>query len=261
MPVLLLCSRFSNFYYFFLSCSSWGDFLLDAIPGLVFNTAKEDVALRTSIPRKLLMVSKKVWGKSSASSWNFSMEASVGLADLLWELSVKALSCLAAFEDFRVTGGLVQLMCCPVCCSSFLQYHSGLVWLTSFSKECFLVWSCQIGIVSTKSNFWKVNGAVCWCVCVLTVVWLCCWSAHQCEEGTVLSLSGTLAGPSALWAAPQWGKLSFSFDVWAVYVEHVKETIFIVLGESNCYPLGGPLLSFQIVTLLLCLFFFRIVSV
>ncbi|XP_021257474.1 ribosomal oxygenase 2 isoform X3 [Numida meleagris] len=35
--------------------NSWGDFLLDAIPGLVFNTAKEDVALRASIPRKLLM--------------------------------------------------------------------------------------------------------------------------------------------------------------------------------------------------------------
>ncbi|XP_046796045.1 ribosomal oxygenase 2 isoform X2 [Gallus gallus] len=35
--------------------NSWGDFLLDAIPGLVFSTAKEDVALRTSIPRKLLM--------------------------------------------------------------------------------------------------------------------------------------------------------------------------------------------------------------
>ncbi|XP_062453091.1 ribosomal oxygenase 2 isoform X3 [Rhea pennata] len=36
--------------------NSWGDFLLDAIPGLVFDTAKEDVALRTSIPRQLLMV-------------------------------------------------------------------------------------------------------------------------------------------------------------------------------------------------------------
>ncbi|NXJ15570.1 RIOX2 oxygenase, partial [Odontophorus gujanensis] len=35
--------------------NSWGDFLLDVIPGLVFSTAKEDVALRTSIPRKLLM--------------------------------------------------------------------------------------------------------------------------------------------------------------------------------------------------------------
>ncbi|XP_054021894.1 ribosomal oxygenase 2 [Dryobates pubescens] len=35
--------------------NSWGDFLLDAIPGLVFETAKEDVALRTSIPRQLLM--------------------------------------------------------------------------------------------------------------------------------------------------------------------------------------------------------------
>ncbi|NXI57611.1 RIOX2 oxygenase, partial [Chloroceryle aenea] len=35
--------------------NSWGDFLLDAIPGLVFDTAKEDVALRKSIPRQLLM--------------------------------------------------------------------------------------------------------------------------------------------------------------------------------------------------------------
>lgn len=30
---------------------------MDAIPGLVFDTAKEDVALRRSIPRQLLMVS------------------------------------------------------------------------------------------------------------------------------------------------------------------------------------------------------------
>ncbi|NXC29251.1 RIOX2 oxygenase, partial [Campylorhamphus procurvoides] len=36
--------------------SSWGDFLLDAIPGLVFDTAKDDVTLRRSIPRQLLMV-------------------------------------------------------------------------------------------------------------------------------------------------------------------------------------------------------------
>ncbi|XP_025939155.1 ribosomal oxygenase 2 isoform X3 [Apteryx rowi] len=35
--------------------NSWGDFLLDAIPGLVFDTAKEEVVLRTSIPRQLLM--------------------------------------------------------------------------------------------------------------------------------------------------------------------------------------------------------------
>lgn len=135
MPVLLQCSHFSNSYYFFPSCSSWGDFLLDAIPGLVFNTAKEDVALRTSIPRRLLMVSKRVWGKNSASSWNYSTVASMGLAHLLWELSVKALSCLAAFEDFRVAGGLVQLKYCPVCCTS--QYHSGLVWLTSSQRMLF----------------------------------------------------------------------------------------------------------------------------
>uniref|UniRef100_A0A8C8RAJ8 Bifunctional lysine-specific demethylase and histidyl-hydroxylase n=1 Tax=Pelusios castaneus TaxID=367368 RepID=A0A8C8RAJ8_9SAUR len=35
--------------------NSWGDFLLDVIPGLVFETAKEDLALRTSIPRQQLM--------------------------------------------------------------------------------------------------------------------------------------------------------------------------------------------------------------
>ncbi|XP_050189601.1 ribosomal oxygenase 2 isoform X1 [Myiozetetes cayanensis] len=35
--------------------NSWGDFLLDAIPGLVFDMAKDDVVLRTSIPRQLLM--------------------------------------------------------------------------------------------------------------------------------------------------------------------------------------------------------------
>ncbi|KAM8820909.1 ribosomal oxygenase 2 [Eudromia elegans] len=35
--------------------NSWGDFLLDALPGLVFNMMKEDVMLRKSIPRQLLM--------------------------------------------------------------------------------------------------------------------------------------------------------------------------------------------------------------
>ncbi|NXY90727.1 RIOX2 oxygenase, partial [Alcedo cyanopectus] len=35
--------------------NSWGDFLLDAIPGLVFATAKAEVALRRSIPRQMLM--------------------------------------------------------------------------------------------------------------------------------------------------------------------------------------------------------------
>ncbi|XP_033923517.1 ribosomal oxygenase 2-like isoform X1 [Melopsittacus undulatus] len=39
----------------FLSFTSWGVYLLDALPGLVFDAAKEDVALRTSILRKLLL--------------------------------------------------------------------------------------------------------------------------------------------------------------------------------------------------------------
>lgn len=43
--------------------SSWGDFLLDTISGLVFDTAKTDVALRAGIPRQLLLVrSKGRWG-------------------------------------------------------------------------------------------------------------------------------------------------------------------------------------------------------
>ncbi|XP_038622134.1 ribosomal oxygenase 2 isoform X2 [Tachyglossus aculeatus] len=36
--------------------NSWGDFLLDVIPGLVFETAKEEVELRMGIPRQQLMV-------------------------------------------------------------------------------------------------------------------------------------------------------------------------------------------------------------
>lgn len=35
--------------------SSWGDFLLDTISGLVFDTAKADMALRAGIPRQLLL--------------------------------------------------------------------------------------------------------------------------------------------------------------------------------------------------------------
>ncbi|XP_043849367.1 LOW QUALITY PROTEIN: ribosomal oxygenase 2 [Dromiciops gliroides] len=35
--------------------NSWGDFLLDVIPGLLFDTAKKEVKLRTGIPRQLLM--------------------------------------------------------------------------------------------------------------------------------------------------------------------------------------------------------------
>ncbi|EHB02755.1 MYC-induced nuclear antigen [Heterocephalus glaber] len=35
--------------------NSWGDFLLDTISGIVFDTAKEDVELRSGIPQQLLM--------------------------------------------------------------------------------------------------------------------------------------------------------------------------------------------------------------
>lgn len=48
-------------YVFFLGVcsSSWGDFLLDTISGLVFDTAKEDWAFRAGIPRQLLLVRSK----------------------------------------------------------------------------------------------------------------------------------------------------------------------------------------------------------
>lgn len=36
--------------------NSGGDYLLDSISGLVFDIAKEDVALRTGMPRRMLMV-------------------------------------------------------------------------------------------------------------------------------------------------------------------------------------------------------------
>ncbi|XP_054983033.1 ribosomal oxygenase 2 isoform X2 [Sorex araneus] len=35
--------------------NSWGDFFLDTIPGIVFETAKEDMALRAGVPRQLLL--------------------------------------------------------------------------------------------------------------------------------------------------------------------------------------------------------------
>ncbi|XP_068956837.1 ribosomal oxygenase 2 isoform X2 [Petaurus breviceps papuanus] len=35
---------------------SWGDFLLDVIPGLLFDAAKKEVKFRTGVPRQLLMV-------------------------------------------------------------------------------------------------------------------------------------------------------------------------------------------------------------
>ena len=57
---------FFFFLFFFLlgmCSSSWGDFLLDTISGLVFDTAKADVALRAGIPRQLLLVrSEGRWG-------------------------------------------------------------------------------------------------------------------------------------------------------------------------------------------------------
>lgn len=48
--------------------SSWGDFLLDTISGLVFDAAKEDVAFRAGIPRRLLLVRVRPVGKEGARS-------------------------------------------------------------------------------------------------------------------------------------------------------------------------------------------------
>lgn len=52
--LLIIC--FGYFHFLVSRSSSWGDFLLDSISALVFDIAKENVALRTGIPRKMLMV-------------------------------------------------------------------------------------------------------------------------------------------------------------------------------------------------------------
>lgn len=58
MGIYVYCLFIKNFgYFYFLLCSSsWGDFLLDSISGLVFDTAKEDMALRAGMPLRMLMV-------------------------------------------------------------------------------------------------------------------------------------------------------------------------------------------------------------
>lgn len=58
-------------FFFFLGphSSSWGDFLLDTISGLVFDTAKADVEFRAGIPRQLLLVrSKGRWERRGSHS-------------------------------------------------------------------------------------------------------------------------------------------------------------------------------------------------
>ena len=58
--VLYIFCVFTGFFLVVVvtgSCnSSWGDLLLDAISGLVFDTAKEDLEFRAGIPRQLLLV-------------------------------------------------------------------------------------------------------------------------------------------------------------------------------------------------------------
>lgn len=47
--------------------SSWGDFLLDTISGLVFDAAEEDVEFRAGIPRQLLLVRREQVGRERGS--------------------------------------------------------------------------------------------------------------------------------------------------------------------------------------------------
>lgn len=72
-PALLVISGFCVFCYcgFVVggACSSsWGDFLLDTISGLVFDAAKEDVAFRAGIPRQLLLVRRRQVGKGELTA-------------------------------------------------------------------------------------------------------------------------------------------------------------------------------------------------
>lgn len=74
------------FTVFFLGacCSSWGDFLLDTLSGLVFDTAKEDLEFRAGIPRQLLLVRSKDLGRwvgSGSPGQQTLWPASSGLQD------------------------------------------------------------------------------------------------------------------------------------------------------------------------------------
>lgn len=70
LAVSVFC-KFCVWSVFFLGAcsSSWGDFLLDTMSGLVFDTTKEDVELRAGIPRQLLLVSSEGgWGHMAAQA-------------------------------------------------------------------------------------------------------------------------------------------------------------------------------------------------
>ena len=56
ISILCICHMCSLCVFLGVCFSSWGDFLLDTISGLVFDTAKEDLELRAGLPRQLLLV-------------------------------------------------------------------------------------------------------------------------------------------------------------------------------------------------------------
>ena len=65
LEISVFCKfRVWSVFFFGAYCSSWGDFLLDTMSGLVFDTAKEDLEFRAGIPRQLLLVrSEGGWGE------------------------------------------------------------------------------------------------------------------------------------------------------------------------------------------------------
>lgn len=63
-----LCILFCGFAVGGACSSSWGDFLLDTISGLVFDAAKEDVAFRAGIPRQLLLVRGRQVGRGGLTA-------------------------------------------------------------------------------------------------------------------------------------------------------------------------------------------------
>lgn len=86
--VISVVYKFRVWSVFFLGecSSSWGDFLLDTMSGLVFDTAKEDVELRAGIPRQLLLVRSEGGRGSSGSPGQWKMWSAFLPQESSWSL-------------------------------------------------------------------------------------------------------------------------------------------------------------------------------
>lgn len=109
---LYIFYAFTIFFFLGVCSSSWGDFLLDTISGLVFDTAKEDLAFRAGIPRQLLLVrSKDGWEKSRTRNLG-QLEAVVYILGTPCFFSSSLLCSPAELMACRMNG-VQHVMCDP----------------------------------------------------------------------------------------------------------------------------------------------------